>query len=128
MASSLESVYTYGHLVRTGEIFSVEELCIREKSILSDDSFKSVSCTGEKWLNIKEVGIDHTSEYILGCMDEGYVPVIISENRESVGLREFQIPEKVLLILPNEQKQFQPFIRDLPVNEVHIGTGLSVHV
>ena len=79
LASNLNSIYTYGHLVRTGEIFSIEELAIRSSSILSDDGFKTVSCTGEKWLTTREVPLDAALSYILECIELGYTPVLIKE-------------------------------------------------
>ena len=37
LASNLHNLDNYGHLVRTSEIFSVEELAIHDISILEDE-------------------------------------------------------------------------------------------
>lgn len=76
-------------------------MAIKSIDILSDDSFKSVSCTGEKWLNVREVKSEESLAYVMECIREGYVPVVITEGEEIQGLGEFNMPEKVLLILPN---------------------------
>ena len=68
LASNLHNLDNYGHLVRTSEIFSVEELAIHDISILEDEKFKSVSCTGEKWLNIKQVPRQEILKYIQQCL------------------------------------------------------------
>lgn len=77
LASNLHQLDNCGHLVRTGEIFSVEELAIHDISILEDEQFRSVSCTGEKWLNIKQVRREDALRYVEGCLKEGYEVVVV---------------------------------------------------
>lgn len=68
LASNLKNLDNYGHLVRTSEIFSVEELAMHDIGILEDEKFRSVSCTGEKWLNIVEVRRENSLKYVLRCI------------------------------------------------------------
>jgi hypothetical protein len=52
MVVSSRSEALIGHMARTGEIFGIEELIIPDIRTISLDSFKSISVTAERWLNI----------------------------------------------------------------------------
>lgn len=48
-ASLLDYVPNFGHITRTSEIFKINLLVVPDIKILSDDQYKSISVTAEKW-------------------------------------------------------------------------------
>ena len=55
----------------------MEELAIHDTGILEDDGFRSVSCTGEKWLNIIQVRREDSLKYVEGCLKDGYTVAVV---------------------------------------------------
>lgn len=128
LASSLKLLHNYGHLVRTSEIFSVQELAVRDIKILEDEEFKSVSCTGEKWLGIVEVKDRDMLQYISKCLQEGYQPIKLDTKGQALELTISRLPRKCLLVLADDNKWLSQVLGCCAELALRIGEDLSVHV
>lgn len=101
VASLLEKIPNFGHLVRTCEVFGVKALAIPDLRLLENEEFKKVSVTGEKWLNIQEVKAPDVASYMALMKAAGYEIVGLEQTQSSVPLQDFTFSKKSVLLLGN---------------------------
>jgi len=112
-ASLIDRTPNLGGICRTCEIFGVSTLVIGAMRFLDDSSFKSLSVTAEKWINIEQVLPRHLEVYLKEMKDKGYRLVGVEQTANSITLEDYQFQEKTLLLLGNERE-------GIPVELIHI--------
>jgi len=100
----VDKIPNLGGLSRTAEIFGVKKLLIGSNRYLCDPSFKSLSVTSEKWLDIEQVIPFKLAAYLNGMREEGYTIVGVEQTANSKMIGEFKFPLKSVLVLGNEKR------------------------
>ena len=103
-ASLIDRTPNLGGICRTCEIFGVSTLVIGAMRFLDDSSFKSLSVTAEKWINIEQVLPRHLEVYLKEMKDKGYRLVGVEQTANSITLEDYRFQEKTLLLLGNERE------------------------
>ena len=99
----VDKIPNLGGLSRTAEIFGVKRLIIGSNRYLADPSFKSLSVTSEKWLDIEQVIPIKLASYLNEMRQEGYTIVGVEQTANSKMIGEFKFPHKSVLVLGNEK-------------------------
>ena len=99
----VDKIPNLGGLARTSEIFGVKRLVIGSNRYLSDPSFKSLSVTSEKWLDIQQVILIKLASYLDEMRNEGYTIVGVEQTAKSKMIGQFEFLRKSVLVLGNEK-------------------------
>ncbi|EGC36841.1 hypothetical protein DICPUDRAFT_14626, partial [Dictyostelium purpureum] len=99
----IENTPNLAGLIRTCEIFNVEEVAIPNLKLLNDPQFQRVSVSAEKLVPIIEITKPNLLDYLKLKKKEGYSILGVEQTSQSKNLSSFQFPEKCLLLLGQEQ-------------------------
>eukprot|EP00794_Sanderia_malayensis_P020218 gene20218-22194_t len=103
-ASLIDRVPNLGGLCRTCEIFGVSTLTVGALRYLDDSSFKSLSVSAEKWLNIEQVLPRHLTGYLQRVKAKGYRLVGVEQTANSKQLQNYEFQDNILLLLGSERE------------------------
>ncbi|KAN0012110.1 hypothetical protein ACTFIU_000333 [Dictyostelium citrinum] len=129
----IENTPNIAGLIRTCEIFNVEEVAIPNNKLLSDPQFQRVSVSAEKWVPTIEVTKPNLLDYLKLKKKQGYSILGVEQTSQSKRLSSFQFPQKCLLLLGQEQNGIPAeylSIIDYAVEIEQLGQirSLNVHV
>ncbi|KAM9953052.1 hypothetical protein ACTFIR_008110 [Dictyostelium discoideum] len=129
----IENTPNIAGLIRTCEIFNVEEVAIPNNKLLSDPQFQRVSVSAEKWVPTIEVTKPNLLDYLKLKKKQGYSILGVEQTSQSKRLSSFQFPNKCLLLLGQEQNGIPAeylSIIDYAVEIEQLGQirSLNVHV
>ncbi|XP_066928393.1 probable methyltransferase TARBP1 [Clytia hemisphaerica] len=129
----VDKIPNLGGLARTSEIFGVKRLVIGSNRYLGDPSFKSLSVTSEKWLDIEQVIPIKLASYLDEMRNEGYTIVGVEQTANSQMIGQFKFPPKSVLVLGNEKTGIPVEIIQLldecvEIPQLGIIRSLNVHI
>ncbi|XP_015174390.1 PREDICTED: uncharacterized protein LOC107065317 [Polistes dominula] len=133
VASLIERPANLGGLIRTCEVFGVQEFIIGNIQHTQDSKFKNVSVSADKWISIQEVKPQQLREYLLTKSKCGWELVGLEQTDKSTDLWSMQFKKKTVLVLGNEKTGIPAniiSILDVCVEIPQIGLirSLNVHV
>ena len=126
-ASLIDRTPNLGGICRSCEIFGVSTLVVGAMRFLDDSSFKSLSVTAEKWINIEQVLPRHLEVYLKEMKDKGYRLVGVEQTANSISLEDYQFQEKTLLLLGNEREGRLNLALPFTCSITLLSVGLFVH-
>ncbi|KAF2070000.1 hypothetical protein CYY_008683 [Polysphondylium violaceum] len=99
----IENTPNLAGLIRTCEIFNVEQVAIPNIKLLNDPQFQRVSVSAEKWVPTIEVTKPNLISYLTLKKKEGYSILGVEQTSQSKNLSTFEFPKKCVLLLGQEQ-------------------------
>ncbi|KYQ93556.1 tRNA/rRNA methyltransferase SpoU family protein [Tieghemostelium lacteum] len=103
VGSLIENTPNLAGLIRTCEIFNIEQVAIPNLKLLSDPQFQRVSVSAEKLIPVIEVTRQNMLSFVELKKKQGYTILGVEQTSQSQNLASFKFPEKSLLILGQEQ-------------------------
>jgi len=133
VASLVDNTPNIAGLIRTCEIFNVEEVVIGNKAVVQDAQFQRISVSAEKWVPILEVNSKNLSLYLADKKNEGYTILGVEQTAHSESLEAYDFPEKCVLVLGQEQLGIPPDIlllldKCIEIPQLGVIRSLNVHV
>uniref|UniRef100_A0A1I7S3E5 SpoU_methylase domain-containing protein n=1 Tax=Bursaphelenchus xylophilus TaxID=6326 RepID=A0A1I7S3E5_BURXY len=133
VASLINKTANLGGLCRTCEVFGVSALVLSNENIISDQNFKALSMSAEKWIPIIEVKPDELLEFLESSKLQGYKVVAAEQTSASIPLHEFEFPDKTLILLGEEKRGVPPELirsvdQTVEIEQFGQTRSLNVHV
>eukprot|EP01001_Neometanema_parovale_P004648 NODE_1670_length_1644_cov_94.491782_g1591_i0.p1 GENE.NODE_1670_length_1644_cov_94.491782_g1591_i0~~NODE_1670_length_1644_cov_94.491782_g1591_i0.p1 ORF type:complete len:280 (-),score=53.27 NODE_1670_length_1644_cov_94.491782_g1591_i0:30-869(-) len=133
VASLLENVPNIAGLTRSCEIFGCEALTLSNRKVATEDAFKRVSVTAERWLPLVEVAAQDLPTYLREQKLLGYTIVGVEQAQHSVSLSKFTFPKLSVLVLGNEQQGIPATLLDhldvvVEIDQFGVTRSLNAHV
>ncbi|CAD5219654.1 unnamed protein product [Bursaphelenchus okinawaensis] len=133
VASLINKTANLGGLCRTCEVFGASALVLSNQLITSDQNFKALSMSAEKWLPIIEVKPQDLESFLQESKLKGFTVIAAEQTAASVPLHEFEFPDKTILLLGEEKKGVPPQLiktvdRTVEIEQFGVTRSLNVHV
>ncbi|CAE8700061.1 unnamed protein product [Polarella glacialis] len=104
IASLVDKTPNLAGLCRTSEVFNCEALWLPNLKVATDQSFKTISVTAEKWLPLRGVSRAALTAELLEFRRKGYALVGVEQTHTSVPLDKWVFAEKTVMLLGAEKE------------------------
>lgn len=132
-ASLVEKATNIAGIVRTCEIFAVEELIISDIRVMQTDDFKGISVNAGDWLQIREVAASRLVSYLVNMKSQGYCIIGLEQTDSSLNMMTATLPNKCVLLLGKEKEGIPVELLQLidvciEIPQFGVTRSLNVHV
>lgn len=106
VASLVDNAFNIGGLSRTGEIFGVTSMQVRNLKVLKNKDFTSVSVSSEGHIKIEELSVISVVDFIARRRLDGYTAIGVEQTDSSkiLGQTGWSFPSKVILVMGSERE------------------------
>eukprot|EP00767_Chilomastix_cuspidata_P004597 gnl/Chilomastix_cuspidata/4752.p1 GENE.gnl/Chilomastix_cuspidata/4752~~gnl/Chilomastix_cuspidata/4752.p1 ORF type:complete len:1626 (+),score=442.55 gnl/Chilomastix_cuspidata/4752:209-4879(+) len=112
-ASLIDSPPLLGGLVRTAEIFQVQELVVPSLSVTREPSFQATVVTADRWLPLREVAPDSLAAFLVSQARRGYRIVGLEYAHTATPLARTRLSKRTLLLLGGTHTGIPPGVARL---------------
>lgn len=133
VASLIDRIPNMAGLCRTSEVFGATSLILPSLEFIDDPTFKNISLTSERWMDVQEVKPDDLSEYLQKMKQLDYRIIAVEQSSQSHSLLHYEFPTKCCLVLGSEREgvpaEILHFVDDcVEIPQFGMIRSLNVHV